>query len=55
MIFLVFEAHKRSYQRAFDTAIRTGTALIFEKNGKLIEEKPPYKYELVKIQRKKTK
>ncbi len=41
-IDLVLEAHKRSYQRAFEIAVRTGTPLVFEKNGKLIEERAPY-------------
>lgn len=51
----VLEAHKRSYQRAFETAVRTGTALIFERNGKIVEVRPPYRYELVKISPKKKK
>lgn len=46
---LVLEANRRSYQRAFETAVRTGTALVFERDGKIVEEKPPYRYELVKI------
>ena len=50
---MVLEAHKRSYQRAFETAVRTGTALIFVRDGKLVEVKPPYRYELVKIPQKK--
>lgn len=48
---MVLKAHKRSYQRAFETAVRTGTALIFVRNGKLVEIKPPYRYELVRIKR----
>jgi len=51
----ILEAHKRSYQRAFETAVRTGTALVFSRNGKIIEEKPPFKYELVPIKPKKKK
>ena len=50
---LVIEAHRRSYQRAFETAVRTGTALVFMRNGKLVEVKPPYRYELVPIKPKK--
>lgn len=46
---IILEAHKRSYQRAFETAVRTGTALVFEKDGKIVEVKPPYRYELVPI------
>ncbi len=49
------EAHRRSYQRAFETAVRTGTALVYEKNGKIVEYKPPYRYELVPIKPKKKK
>lgn len=46
---IIIEAHERSYERAFDTAVRTGTALIFSRNGKVVEVKPPYRYELVPI------
>lgn len=46
---LILEAHKRSFQRAFETAVRTGTSLIFTRNGKIVEVKPPYRYELVRI------
>ena len=42
----VLAAHKRSYRRAFETAVRTKTALIFEKDGKIIKERPPFRYEL---------
>jgi hypothetical protein len=54
---LVLEAHKRSFQRAFETAIRTQTSLIFSENGKIVEVKPPYRYKLVRIKgtRKKQK
>jgi len=52
---LVLEAHKRSYQRAFEIAVRTGTALVFDRNGKVVEVKPPYRYELVKISPPKRK
>ena len=48
----VLEAHERSYQRAFETAVRTGTALIFERDGKIVEVRPPYRYKLVPIQNK---
>jgi hypothetical protein len=46
---LILEANQRGYQRAFETAVRTGTALVYSRNGKIIEEKPPYRYELVPI------
>lgn len=47
---LILEAHKRSFQRAFETAVRTKTSLIFTRNGKIVEVKPSYRYELVCIQ-----
>ncbi|MBI5345876.1 MAG: hypothetical protein HZB76_01855 [Chlamydiae bacterium] len=52
---MILEAHKRSFQRAFETAVRTGTALVFERDGKIVEIKPPYRYELVPIRSKKKK
>ena len=48
-IKMVLEAHERSFQRAFETAVRTGTALVFTRDGKIVEVKPPYRYELVPI------
>ncbi len=48
-------ARKRAYKRAFETAVRTGTKLVFAKNGKVVEVKPPYRYELVKIKKTKSK
>lgn len=50
---MVLEAHKRSFQRAFETAVRTGTSLIFSQDGKIVEVKPPYRYELVRIKETK--
>lgn len=52
---LILEAHERSFQRAFETAVRTGTALVFSRNGKIVEVKPPYRYELVPIKPTKKK
>ncbi|HSX25483.1 MAG TPA: hypothetical protein VLE89_00560 [Chlamydiales bacterium] len=52
---LILEAHARSFQRAFETAVRTGTALVFSRNGKIVEVKPPYRYELVPIKPAKKK
>ncbi len=52
VVDLVLKAHKRSYQRAFEIAVRTGTALVFSHNGKIVEVKPPYRYELVRIKAK---
>lgn len=52
---IILEANQRGYQRAFETAVRTGTALVYSQNGKIIEEKPPYRYELVPIKPAKKK
>jgi hypothetical protein len=49
----ILEAHTRSFQRAFETAVRTGTALVFFKNGKVVEVRPPFRYELVPIKKRK--
>ncbi len=45
----ILKAHERSFQRAFETAVRTGTALVYTRNGKVVEIKPPYRYELVPV------
>jgi hypothetical protein len=52
---LILQANERSFQRAFETAVRTGTALVFSRNGKTVEVKPPYRYELVPIKSTKKK
>jgi len=52
---MVLQAHSRSFQRAFETAVRTGTALIYSRNGKIVEIRPPYRYELVPIKPSKKK
>lgn len=52
---LILEAHERSFTRAFEVAVRTGTALIFNRNGKIVRIKPPYRYELVPIKPAKKK
>ena len=52
---IILEANQRGYQRAFEIAVRTGTALVYSQNGKIIEEKPPYRYELVPINPSKKK
>lgn len=51
----ILEAHKQSFKRAFETAVRTGTSLIFSRKGKIVEVKPPYRYELVPIKPSKKK
>ncbi|NGX45625.1 MAG: hypothetical protein K940chlam2_00781 [Chlamydiae bacterium] len=50
---VVLKAHTKSIQRAFETAVRTGTALVYMRDGKVVEVKPPYRYELVPIKPKK--
>lgn len=52
---LILEANERAYHRAFETAVRTGTALVFSRNGKTVEVKPPFRYELVLIKPAKKK
>lgn len=52
---VILEANEKSYQTAFETAVRTGTALVYSRDGKIIEEKPPYRYELVPIKPAKKK
>lgn len=47
---MILKAHERSYTRAFEIAVRTGTALVFARDGEIVEIKPPYRYELVPIQ-----
>ena len=46
---LILQANERSFQRAFETAVRTGTALIYVRDGKVVQIKPPFKYKLVPI------
>jgi hypothetical protein len=51
----IIKAHKRTFQRAFEIAVRTGTALVYSEDKKVVEIYPPYKYELVPIKSKKKK
>jgi hypothetical protein len=46
---IIMKALERSHKRAFETAVRTGTSLIFSRNGKIVEVKPPFRYKLVPI------
>jgi hypothetical protein len=41
---IILKTHPLSYKRAEETAIRTGTALVVMRKGKLVKVKPPYKY-----------
>jgi hypothetical protein len=52
---LILEANERAFHRAFEIAVRTGTALVFSRKGKIVEVKPPYRYELVPIKTAKKK
>ena len=51
---LLLEAHKRGIELAKDISIRTGVPLVIEKNGKIIELKPKYKYVRVPISSRTT-
>ena len=55
LIELILEANDRAYHRAVETAVRTGTALVFSRNGKTVLVKPPYRYKLVPIKPSKKK
>ncbi len=46
---ILLDAHKQGVEQAIDLSIRTGTPLIIEKNGKIIELQPKYKYVRVPI------
>ncbi len=48
---MVLKAHRKSFQIAFETAVRTRTALVFMENGKLVKINPPYRYKLVPIKK----
>ena len=55
LIDIILEANQKGYERAFGTAVRTGTALIFSRKGKTVEVKPPWRYVLVPIKSVKKK
>jgi len=46
---IILEAHRKGVERAIDLSIRTGTPLIVEKDGKIMEIMPQYKYIRVPI------
>lgn len=50
---VILSAIKKGYKRAFETAVRTGTALVVERDGKIVKVKPPYRYKLVPIKSRK--
>lgn len=45
----LLDAHKKGVEQAIDLSIRMGTPLVIEKNGKIIELQPKYKYVRVPI------
>lgn len=50
MFELILEAHRRGVENAIDLSIRTGVPLVVEKDGKIIEKKPKFKYVRVPIE-----
>jgi hypothetical protein len=46
---LLLEAHERGIELAIETSIRTGVPLVVEKEGKIFEIEPKYKYVRVPI------
>jgi hypothetical protein len=46
---ILLEAHRKGVEQAIDLSIRTGVPLVVEKNGKIMEIKPQYKYVRVPI------
>ena len=47
---MILEAHRKGVEQAIDLSIRTGVPLVIEKNGKILEIKPKFKYILVPIE-----
>ncbi len=48
----LLKVHERSCQRALETAVRTNTALVFSRKGKIVEVKPPFKYVMVSTKKR---
>lgn len=48
-IEMLLEAHRKGVEFAIDLSIRTGVPLVYEKDGKIIEVKPRFKYIKVPI------
>lgn len=46
---MLLEAHAKGVEMAIDLSIRTGVPLVIEKDGKIIEIKPKFKYVKVPI------
>jgi hypothetical protein len=53
LLDVVLYAHEKSIQTAFEIAVRTGTSLVYVEDGEIVKYKPPYRYDLVKIENKK--
>lgn len=49
IIEMLLEAHKKGLEQAIDLSIRTGVPMVIEKDGKIKEVKPKYKYIRVPI------
>ena len=47
---LLLEAHRKGIELAIDNSIRTGVPLVVEKDGKIVEIKPKFKYVRVPIE-----
>lgn len=52
---LLLGAQKKGFEFAVEKAIRTGTSLVLNKNGKIRKVKPKYKYILVSTEKGKKK
>ncbi len=50
---ILLEGCKRGIKQAIDLSIRTGVPLVIERNGKIIEIPPKYKYVRVPIKKQK--
>lgn len=46
---ILLKGHKRSIKKAIDTASRTNTSLIVQKDDKIVAIKPKYKYVRVSV------
>ncbi len=55
IIQLLLDGHQRGIELAKERSIRTGVPLVVEKNGKIVELKPKYKYIKVPIHSAKKK
>ncbi len=49
----ILKSHKKSIKKAIDTASRTNTRLIIQKDDKIVAVKPKYKYVRVPVKASK--